>query len=93
MKWDMMSTSSVNCPGESDISQGLLKHNSWDVPFTRRLQGKTPDTPSYVQITDRLATNCICAREGGCSLGPVNSSEACRQQTTKEQGQIGVKAM
>lgn len=63
MKWDMVPARSANCPGESEISQGLLRHSSWGVLFTRRRLGEDPQTPSYVPITGRLAV-CVWGDRG-----------------------------
>lgn len=58
--------SSANCPGESEISQGLLRHSSWVVLFIRWLPREDPQTPSYVHIADRLAARYVCVeRDGG----------------------------
>lgn len=53
MKWDIMPASSANCPGESEISQGLLEHSSWGVLFTRWLPGKThKPLLMFISLTD-----------------------------------------
>lgn len=89
MKWDMMPTSRVNCPGESDISQGLLGHNSWDIPFTRLLKGKTHIAPSYVPITDRLAAHYSRPQVKGlfvCSSNHFGLSTVARHADNRIQG-------
>lgn len=60
MKWDIMPASSANCPGESEISQGLLRHSSWGVLLTLLASREDPQTPSYVHIADRLAARYVC---------------------------------
>lgn len=65
MKWDIMLASSGNCPGESEISQGLLRHSSWGVLFTPLASREDPQTPSCVRITDRLAARYVCEEKRG----------------------------
>lgn len=50
MKWDIMSASSANCLGKREISQGLLKPDSWGGVLASR---EDSQTPSNVRIADR----------------------------------------
>lgn len=94
MKWAIMLESSANCPGEREISKGLLRHSSWGCAVHPLAYREDPQTPSYVHISDRLAAHSVCEKAGVWSaskakswvqhsLWPVNSSRARRQQTYK----------
>lgn len=65
MKWDIMPASSANCPGESEISQGLPRRSSWGALARPPASWEDPQTPSNVHIADRLAARlCVCGE--GC---------------------------
>lgn len=92
MKWDIMPASGGNCPGESEISQGLLRHGSWGALFARWLPGDDPQTPSHVHIADRLAARYVSVEgEGVCiCVGRVEWSEALLRQRAEYSTHFGL---